>query len=428
MALNENNDLNRQKVVIIGQGYVGLPLAMRCVEAGYKVVGYDTDESKIKVLKSQVSPIDDVTNEQIAISLSSDSYFPTSNSNDLKDFNIAVITVPTPLRDDRPDTSFIELAGSTIAKHLRSGSLVVLESTSYPGTTEELLAPILEKGSGLTCGLDFSLGFSPERIDPGNKSWTLKTTPKLISGVDEQSLKKVQSFYEQIVDAVVVATGVREAEFAKLLENTYRQVNIALVNELAVHANALKIDIWEVIRIAATKPFGFAPFYPGPGVGGHCLPIDPEYLSWKFAQSSGQNSDFIKLATTINKSMPNYVVQRLMHRLNSRGKDLKNSKVLVIGLSYKKNSSDVRESPALEVIENLVKHGAAVTAFDPFAKVMNSSGFVFVSRLDTSALKESDAVLILTDHDGVNYEEVVRLAPYIFDIRHCVMGQNVEYL
>ena len=428
MALNENNDLNRQKVVIIGQGYVGLPLAMRCVEAGYKVVGYDTDETKIKVLKSQVSPIDDVTNEQITISLSSDSYFPTSNPNDLKDFNIAVITVPTPLRDNRPDTSFIELAGSTIAKHLRSGSLVVLESTSYPGTTEELLAPILEKGSGLTCGLDFSLGFSPERIDPGNKSWTLKTTPKLISGVDEQSLKKVQSFYEQIVDAVVVATGVREAEFAKLLENTYRQVNIALVNELAVHANALKIDIWEVIRIAATKPFGFAPFYPGPGVGGHCLPIDPEYLSWKFAQSSGQNSDFIKLATTINKSMPNYVVQRLMHRLNSRGKDLKNSKVLVIGLSYKKNSSDVRESPALEVIENLVKHGAAVTAFDPFAKVMNSSGFVFVSRLDTSALKESDAVLILTDHDGVNYEEVVRLAPYIFDIRHCVMGQNVEYL
>ena len=428
MAQNEDNDLNRQKVVIIGQGYVGLPLAMRCVEVGYKVVGYDTDESKIKVLKSQVSPIDDVTNEQIATSLTSDSYFPTSNSNDLKDFNIAVITVPTPLRDDRPDTSFIELAGSTIAKHLRFGSLVVLESTSYPGTTEELLAPILEKGSGLTCGLDFSLGFSPERIDPGNKSWTLKTTPKLISGVDEQSLKKVQSFYEQIVDAVVVATGVREAEFAKLLENTYRQVNIALVNELAVHANALKIDIWEVIRIAATKPFGFAPFYPGPGVGGHCLPIDPEYLSWKFAQSSGQNSDFIKLATTINKSMPNYVVQRLMHRLNSRGKDLKNSKVLVIGLSYKKNSSDVRESPALEVIENLVKHGAAVTAFDPFAKVMNSSGFVFVSRLDTSALKESDAVLILTDHDGVNYEEVVRLAPYIFDIRHCVMGQNVEYL
>ena len=428
MALNEDNDLNRQKVVIIGQGYVGLPLAMRCVEVGYKVVGYDTDESKIKVLKSQVSPIDDVTNEQIAISLTSNSYFPTSNSNDLKDFNIAVITVPTPLRDDRPDTSFIELAGSTIAKHLRFGSLVVLESTSYPGTTEELLAPILEKGSGLTCGLDFSLGFSPERIDPGNKSWTLKTTPKLISGVDEQSLKKVQSFYEQIVDAVVVATGVREAEFAKLLENTYRQVNIALVNELAVHANALKIDIWEVIRIAATKPFGFAPFYPGPGVGGHCLPIDPEYLSWKFAQSSGQNSDFIKLATTVNKSMPNYVVQRLMHRLNSRGKDLKNSKVLVIGLSYKKNSSDVRESPALEVIENLVKHGAAVTAFDPFAKVMNSSGFVFVSRLDTSALKESDAVLILTDHDGVNYEEVVRSAPYIFDIRHCVVGQNVEYL
>ena len=428
MALSENTDLNRQKVVIIGQGYVGLPLATRCVEAGYRVVGYDTDENKIEALKSQVSPIDDVTSEQIANSLSSDSYFPTSNPIDLKDFDIAVITVTTPLRDNHPDTSFIELAGSTIAKHLRTGSLVVLESTSYPGTTQELLAPILEKGSGLTCGLDFSLGFSPERIDPGNKSWTLKTTPKLISGVDEQSLKKVQRFYEQIVDTVVVSAGVREAEFAKLLENTYRQVNIALVNELAVHANSLKIDIWEVIRIAATKPFGFAPFYPGPGVCGHCLPIDPEYLSWKFAQSSGQNSDFIKLATAVNKSMPSYVVQRLIYGLKSRDKDLKNSKVLVIGLSYKKNSSDVRESPALEVIELLVKHGASVAAFDPFAKMINSSGFTFASRLETSDLLNSDAVLIITNHDGIAYEEVVRSAPYIFDIRHCVVGQNVEYL
>lgn len=428
MALGEKIDLNRQKVAIIGQGYVGLPLAMRCVEVGYKVVGYDTDEIKINALKASVSPIDDVFNEQIASALSLGGYLPTSIQNDLADFDIAVITVPTPLRDDRPDTSYIELAGSTIAKHLRFGSLVVLESTSYPGTTEELLAPILEKGSGLTCGLDFSLGFSPERIDPGNKTWTLKTTPKLISGVDEKSVKKVQGFYEQLVDKVIVATGIREAEFAKLLENTYRQVNIALVNELAVHANALKIDIWEVIRIAATKPFGFSPFYPGPGVGGHCLPIDPEYLSWKFAQNSGQNSDFIKLATAVNKRMPNYVVQRLVSGLIDRGKDLINSKILVIGLSYKKNSSDVRESPALEVIENLINKGAAVTAFDPFAKVVNQSGFIFANRLEASDLKESDAVLILTDHDGIDYQEIVRSASYIFDIRHCVVGQNVEYL
>lgn len=428
MALSKNSDLNLQKVVIIGQGYVGLPLAMRCVEVGYKVVGYDTDDSKIKALKSSSSPIDDVTNEQVASALSSNSYLPTSVQDDLKDFEIAVITVPTPLRDDRPDTSFIELAGSTIAKHLRSGSLVVLESTSYPGTTEEILRPILEKGSGLTCGHDFSLGFSPERIDPGNKSWTLKTTPKLISGVDEKSVNKVKDFYGQIVDNVVVSAGIREAEFAKLLENTYRQVNIALVNELAVHAHALKIDIWEVIRIAATKPFGFSPFYPGPGVGGHCLPIDPEYLTWKFAQNSGQNSDFIKLATTVNKRMPSYVVQRLVRALNDRGKDIKNSKVLVLGLSYKKNSSDVRESPALDVIENLVDHGADVIAYDPFVKVVNQSGFTLANRLEASDLKKSDAVLILTDHDGVDYEEVVRSASYIFDIRHCVRGQNVEYL
>ena len=428
MALGENPDLNRQKVVIIGQGYVGLPLAMRCVDAGFQVVGFDTDEAKINSLKASVSPIDDVGNEQIAGALSVGRYLPTSTQNDLEDFDIAVITVPTPLRDDRPDTSFIELAGSTIAKHLRSGSLVVLESTSYPGTTEEILRPILEKGSGLTCGLDFSLGFSPERIDPGNKSWTLRTTPKLISGVDEKSIKKVQDFYKQIVDNVVVSAGIREAEFAKLLENTYRQVNIALVNELAVHAHALKIDIWEVIRIAATKPFGFAAFYPGPGVGGHCLPIDPEYLSWKFAQNSGQNSDFIKLATTVNKRMPSYVVQRLVRALSDRGKNIKNSKVLVIGLSYKKNSSDVRESPALDVIKNLVNHGADVIAYDPFVKVVNQSGFTFSHRLETSDLKKSDAVLILTNHDGVDYEEVVRSAKYIFDIRHCVVGHNVEYL
>ena len=428
MAISENNDLNLKKVVIIGQGYVGLPLAMRCVEVGYKVFGYDTDDSKIVALKDGVSPIDDVTNDQVTSALSSTSYIPTSAQDDLKDFDIAVITVPTPLRDDRPDTSFIELAGSTIAKHLRSGSLVVLESTSYPGTTEEILRPILEKGSGLTCGLDFSLGFSPERIDPGNKSWTLRTTPKLISGVDEKSIKKVQEFYKQIVDNVVVSAGIREAEFAKLLENTYRQVNIALVNELAVHAHALKIDIWEVIRIAATKPFGYAPFYPGPGVGGHCLPIDPEYLSWKFAQNSGQNSDFIKLATTVNKRMPSYVVQRLVRALSDRGKNIKNSKVLVIGLSYKKNSSDVRESPALDVIKNLVNHGADVIAYDPFVRVVNQSGFTFSHRLEASDLKKSDAVLILTNHDGVDYEEVVRSAKYIFDIRHCVVGHNVEYL
>ena len=428
MAISENNDLNLKKVVIIGQGYVGLPLAMRCVEVGYKVFGYDTDDSKIGALKDGVSPIDDVTNDQVTSALSSTSYIPTSAQDDLKDFDIAVITVPTPLRDDRPDTSFIEIAGSTIAKHLRSGSLVVLESTSYPGTTEEILRPILERGSGLTCGLDFSLGFSPERIDPGNKSWTLRTTPKLISGVDEKSIKKVQEFYKQIVDNVVVSAGIREAEFAKLLENTYRQVNIALVNELAVHAHALKIDIWEVIRIAATKPFGYAPFYPGPGVGGHCLPIDPEYLSWKFAQNSGQNSDFIKLATTVNKRMPSYVVQRLVRALSDRGKNIKNSKVLVIGLSYKKNSSDVRESPALDVIKNLVNHGADVIAYDPFVRVVNQSGFTFSHRLEASDLKKSDAVLILTNHDGVDYEEVVRSAKYIFDIRHCVVGHNVEYL
>lgn len=416
------------KVVVVGQGYVGLPLAMRCVKADYFVVGFDTDEAKISNLKSGISPIDDVTDSEIAAATSTGRYMPTAYEGDLRSFNVALITVPTPLLDSAPDTSFIESAGKVLAKYLDRGSLVVLESTSYPGTTEELLAPILEKGSGLICGKDFSLVFSPERIDPGNASWTLQSTPKLISGVDEQSLLKAKNFYEPLVDELIVASGVREAEFAKLLENTYRQVNIALVNELAVHAKSLGVDIWEVIRLAATKPFGFTPFYPGPGVGGHCLPIDPEYLSWKFLKDSGESSKFVKLATSINKKMPEYVVERVKTGLANRGIGLRGSSVFVVGVSYKKNSSDMRESPAVETISLLVKNGARVTAFDAKAKLGPSLKFDLVKELDLKVVQKSNIVLILTNHDDVDYEAIVKYAPYVFDVRHCVSGENVEYL
>ena len=416
------------RVVIVGQGYVGLPLAMRCVDAGYVVIGFDTDVEKIKNLKLGISSIDDVVNSEVAAAISTGRYLPTTSEKDQRGFDVAVITVPTPLLDSAPDTSFIESAAKSLAKNLGSNGLVVLESTSYPGTTEELVAPILETGSGLTCGKDFSLAFSPERIDPGNTLWNLRSTPKLISGVDEQSVLRAKAFYEPLIDHLIIASGVREAEFAKLLENTYRQVNIALINELTIHAKTLDIDIWEVIRLAATKPFGFTPFYPGPGVGGHCLPIDPEYLSWKFLKDSGEGSKFVNLATSINKKMPEYVVRRVRAGLASREIDLRSASVFVVGVSYKKNSSDMRESPAVETISLLIEGGAAVKVFDSKVKFANSLKFNVASELDLRDVKKADIVLILTNHDDVDYETIVKNSSYVFDVRHCVSGTNVEYL
>lgn len=416
------------RVVIVGQGYVGLPLAMRCVDAGYVVIGFDTDTEKIKNLKRGISPIDDVLNSEVVAAVSTGRYIPTEHDKDLRGFDVGVITVPTPLLDSAPDTSFIESAAKSLAKNLGGNTLVVLESTSYPGTTEDLVAPILEAGSGLICGKDFSLAFSPERIDPGNTSWNLKSTPKLISGVDEQSVLRAKAFYEPLIDHLIIASGIREAELAKLLENTYRQVNIALVNELAIHAKTLEIDIWEVIRLAATKPFGFTPFYPGPGVGGHCLPIDPEYLSWKILKNSGEGSKFINLATSINKKMPEYVVNRVEAGLASRGIDLRGSSVFVIGVSYKKNSSDMRESPAIETISLLMEGGAVVKALDPKVKSVESLKFDVVGELDLEDIKKADIVLVLTNHDDVDYETIVKNSAYVFDVRHCVYGTNVEYL
>ena len=272
---------NSMVVVIVGQGYVGLPLAMRAVEVGHSVVGFDVDDRRIKRLADGDSFIDDIASEQLAAALSSGRYLPTADPDACAGFDIAVITVPTPLRDGIPDLGSIEDAGRTLAGHIRPGCTVILESTTYPGTTEELLVPVLEAGSHLRAGQDFHVGFSPERIDPGNKTWTLVTTPKVVSGINVTSLQAIQSFYDTLVDKTVAVRGPKEAELTKLLENTYRHVNIALVNELAAFASDLGIDIWEVIEAASTKPFGFMRFAPGPGVGGHCLPIDPSYLAWQ---------------------------------------------------------------------------------------------------------------------------------------------------
>ncbi|MBA3289010.1 MAG: nucleotide sugar dehydrogenase, partial [Acidimicrobiia bacterium] len=321
--------IGTQKVVVVGQGYVGLPLAMRAVDVGYEVVGYDVDEQRVKRLGAGESFVEDVPSGQLAAALASGRYTVSSEATACTRFDMAVITVPTPLREGVPDLSHIEDAGRAVAGFLRPGACVILESTTYPGTTEELLGPILEAGSGLSVGSDFHLGYSPERIDPGNASWNLVNTPKVVSGVDSASLAVVDAFYGSLVDRTVPVSTPKEAELTKLLENTFRHVNIALVNELAMFAGDLGIDVWESIDAASTKPFGFMRFTPGPGVGGHCLPIDPSYLSWRVRRALGQPFRFVELANDINDDMPEYVQSRLVRGLNERGLALSRAKVLV---------------------------------------------------------------------------------------------------
>jgi UDP-N-acetyl-D-glucosamine dehydrogenase len=308
-----------RRVVIIGQGYVGLPVAMRAVTAGFDVVGFDVDERRVKRLAAGDSMIEDITTETLTAALATGRYRPTTQPEDLADFDIAVISVPTPLREGVPDLSFIESATDVVGQHLRSGATVILESTTYPGTTDELVRGILESRSGLVAGSDFHLGYSPERIDPGNQTWRFENTPKVVSGLTPACLALVSEFYGALVDTVVPVGGTREAELTKLLENTFRHVNIALVNELAIFANDLGIDIWDAIDAASTKPFGYLRFTPGPGVGGHCLPIDPSYLSWSVRQHLGRAFRFVELANDINDHMPEYVVRRLMEAFNRQG-------------------------------------------------------------------------------------------------------------
>jgi UDP-N-acetyl-D-glucosamine dehydrogenase len=417
-----------QRVVVVGQGYVGLPLAMRAVDAGFDVVGFDIDAGKVEALASAHTCIEDVSDADLARALETGRYRVTTSADDLAGFDVAVITVPTPLRDGAPDLSHIQRAGEMLAPHVRVGSMVVLESTTYPGTTEDLLAPILAAGSGLTPGDDFHLGYSPERLDPGNAAWSFQRTPKVVSGVDLESLKAVRSFYDCLVDVTIMVKGTREAELTKLLENTFRHVNIALVNELAIHASALGIDIWEVIDAASTKPFGFMPFYPGPGVGGHCLPIDPSYLSWKIQRQLGKPARFVAVANDINDQMPAYVVQRVLLGLNERGKPAKGSRVLVLGLSYKRNSSDARETPATGIIEGLLRLGADVRVHDSHVGVHPVDKCVARVALTASELTSADAVILVTDHDDIDYGLVLEHASYVFDSRNRMTAPNVEHL
>ena len=329
-----------QRVVVLGQGYVGLPLAIRAAEVGFDVVGFDVDVRRIERLRCGDSYIEDVSSEALRSALDSGGYRPSADPAHLDGFDVAIISVPTPLRHGAPELGFVTAAAELVGARVRPGTCVILESTTYPGTTDEVVVPCLERGSGLRAGVDFSVGYSPERIDPSNPRWNLRNTPKIVSGIDERSLERVDEFFRQIVDTTVRVPGVKEAELAKLLENTFRHVNIALVNELAVFADELGIDIWSVIDAAATKPFGFMRFTPGPGVGGHCLPIDPSYLSWEVRRSLGRAFRFVELANDVNDHMPDYVVHRISRRLNDAARSIRGACLVVVGLAYKPNSGD----------------------------------------------------------------------------------------
>ena len=415
-----------QKLVVVGQGYVGLPLALRAVEAGYDVVGFDLDVDRIKRLADGDSYVEDITDQRLRAALDSGRFLPTVDADRMGGFDVAVIDVPTPLEDGNPNLAYVEEAAATLAVHLRPGATVILESTSYPGTTEELVVPILEAGSGLAAGRDFHAGYSPERIDPGNPTWTLENTPKVVSGIDAASLEMVQSFYGQLVERTVAVSGTREAELTKLLENTFRHVNIALVNELAMFAADLDIDVWEAIDAASTKPFGYLRFTPGPGVGGHCLPIDPSDLSWKVRRSLGQPFRFVELANDVNEHMPDYVVRRLMLAFNRMGRSVSGSRVLILGMAYKRNTGDAREAPGTVIARSLVALGADLRVADPHL-TDDTLAFPLVEAT-ADELAAADAVILVTDHDAFDYDLVQTHARYVLDTRNRVDGPGVERL
>lgn len=403
------------KVAVIGLGYVGLPLAVRAAEVGHEVVGFDVDFHKIDSLCMRHSYIEDISDSRLE---SLTSFTATRNEGDLRDFDLAIITVPTPLRDGSPDLSYVEGAAHTVGRYLNRNAVVVLESTTYPGTTENLVADTLFITSGLRPG-DYHLGFSPERIDPGNPTFKLETTPKIVSGTTPAALKVIDEFYSGIVNETVPVSSPKVAELAKLLENTFRHVNIALVNEMAVLAHEMGINVWDAIDAAATKPFGFMKFTPGPGVGGHCLPIDPEYLSWAVRRELDKSFRFVELAVDINNHMPDYVVGRANDLLNQYRKPVNGAKVLILGVAYKAGTSDVRESPAQRIIELLTGRGAEVSVADPYVVDWDATPYVDIESL-YGRVDEFDLVIVVTAHDEFNLTKIADKAQLILDCRNAV--------
>ncbi len=410
------------KIVVVGQGYVGLPVAMRASEVGFsRVVGFEADPRRVAALQAGTSYVGDVGDDELQAAIAR-GYQATGSLGDLAGFDVAVISVPTPLRDGLPDLSHIERAGADLARVLHAGCCVILESTTYPGTTTELLVPILER-SGLRAGVDFFVGYSPERIDPGNPTWNLVTTPKVVSGIDDTSLRAVDGFFSLLVDKTVPVANCAEAETVKLLENTFRHVNIALVNELAMFARDLGVDIWRVVDAASTKPFGYLRFTPGPGVGGHCLPIDPSYLSWRVKRSTGRTFRFVELANDVNEHMPDHVHDRVTALLNRDRKALNGSRLLLLGLAYKRGTSDWRESPSVVVADLLAASGAEVRFVDPYIPEVNVAHLTYpLVALTPEELAAADCVVLLVDHPEFDPELIARHARCVFDTKGVMRG------
>lgn len=408
---------------VVGLGYVGLPLAVEKAKAGFKTVGFDVQENKVDMVNAGHNYIGDVVDEELSKLIETGMLSATNDFSFIKDVDFVAICVPTPLDShQQPDINYVRSSAELIAKYMKVGTIVVLESTTYPGTTEELLKPILEKGSGLECGKDFYLGFSPERVDPGNAVYKTKNTPKVVGGIGKDAVDVIAAVYEAVLDSdVFKASSPAVAEMEKILENTYRNINIGLANEMAILCNKMGIDYWEVVDAASTKPYGFQPFYPGPGLGGHCIPLDPYYLSWK-AREYGFHTSMIESSMMVNDKMPEYCVERAARILNEKKKPLNGSKVLVLGVAYKADIDDYRESPALDLIDIFKRRGADVDFYDPYISEYKYHGELHkgLGSVDGTLIGRYDLVVIAASHSNVDYDMINKNASSVFDTKNAM--------
>ena len=415
------------KVGVIGLGYVGLPLAVEKAKAGFETIGFDVQSVKVDMVNKGQNYIGDVENEDLEKLTEQGKLRATTDFSFIKDVDFIAICVPTPLDEhQQPDISYVRSSTIEIAKYMKKGTMVVLESTTYPGTTEELIKPLLENGSGLSCGTDFYLGFSPERVDPGNKQFKTKNTPKVVGAVGNEAKEVISAMYRTVLDGdIYEVSSPAVAEMEKILENTYRNINIGLVNELAILCNEMKISLWEVVDAAKTKPYGFQAFYPGPGLGGHCIPLDPYYLSWK-AREFGFHTSMIEASMMINDKMPEYCVERASKILNKDKKALNGSKILVAGIAYKQDIDDYRESPAIDVINILRKQGAEVEFYDPYILKYKYKGDYYkgLESIDSKIISSYDLVIITASHSSVDYEMIQQSAKWIFDTKNAMKDIN----